>query len=105
MMLSGLDKLPTLINILKGDMSVVGPRPERLCFVEAFSRHIPEYSRRHSVRPGITGLAQVRGGYLTHVYVKLHYDLIYVTKQSFWLDLWTVGQTPLTILQSLKHRR
>jgi lipopolysaccharide/colanic/teichoic acid biosynthesis glycosyltransferase len=100
-----LDEWPQFFNVLKGDMSVVGPRPERLCFVDTFSRHIPEYSRRHSVRPGITGLAQVRGGYLTHVYVKLHYDLIYVSKQSFWLDLWTVCETPVTIVQGLVGRQ
>jgi exopolysaccharide biosynthesis polyprenyl glycosylphosphotransferase len=99
-----LDEWPQFYNVLQGDMSVVGPRPERPCFVQAYCRHIPAYPQRYLVRPGITGLAQVNGGYLTHVYVKLYYDLMYVYNQSLWLDLWILARTPLTILRSMIGR-
>ena len=101
---SKLDEWPQFYNVLRGDMSVVGPRPERPCFVGVFRRHIPAYSQRHTVRPGITGLAQVKGGYRTNVYVKLRYDLIYIHRQSLWLDLWILARTPLTILESIRGR-
>ena len=101
---SKLDEWPQFYNVLRGDMSVVGPRPERPCFVGVFRRHIPAYSQRHTVRPGITGLAQVKGGYRTNVYVKLRYDLIYLQRQSLWLDLWILARTPLTILESIRGR-
>jgi len=101
---SKLDEWPQFYNVLRGDMSVVGPRPERPCFVGVFRRHIPAYSQRHTVRPGITGLAQVKGGYRTNVYVKLRYDLIYIHRQSLWLDLWILARTPLTILKSIRGR-
>jgi exopolysaccharide biosynthesis polyprenyl glycosylphosphotransferase len=100
-----LDEWPQFYNVLRGDMSIVGPRPERLCFVQSYGRHIDQYSQRHSVRPGITGLAQVKGGYRTHVYVKLRYDLDYVRRQSCWLDLWILARTPLTILQGVIDER
>lgn len=93
-----LDELPQLYNVLRGDMSVVGPRPERPHFVQCYNRHVPSYARRHTVRPGITGLAQVESGYRTHVYVKLQYDLRYIDSQSLWLDLWILTRTPLSIL-------
>jgi lipopolysaccharide/colanic/teichoic acid biosynthesis glycosyltransferase len=96
-----LDEIPQFFNVLRGDMSVIGPRPERPCFVEAYCHHIPAYDERHRVRPGISGLAQVHGGYRTHVYVKLRYDLIYVSRQSFWLDLQIVARTLRAIAQNL----
>jgi lipopolysaccharide/colanic/teichoic acid biosynthesis glycosyltransferase len=98
-----LDEWPQFYNVLRGDMSVIGPRPERFCFVQAFGCHIPAYAQRHAIRPGITGLAQVIGGYRTHVYVKLQYDLIYLYNQSLWLDLWILLRTPLAIWQSIKR--
>lgn len=99
-----LDEVPQFWNVLKGEMSIVGPRPERAHFVDPFSSHIYSYSLRHAVRPGLTGLAQIRGDHLTHVYVKLHYDLIYVCNRCFALDLAILARTPLTILRNLVRR-
>ncbi len=82
-----IDELPQFYNVLKGDMSVVGPRPERKCFVEQFSKTIPGYPARHQVRPGITGLAQVYGGYTTDPETKLKYDLMYAYGGSLLTDL------------------
>jgi exopolysaccharide biosynthesis polyprenyl glycosylphosphotransferase len=99
-----LDEFPQFWNVLKGDMSIVGPRPERPHFVEPFNGHIYSYSLRHTVQPGLTGLAQVKGDHLTHVYVKLHYDLIYVCKRNFLLDLTILAKTPLFIVQNMMRR-
>ena len=90
---TGLDELPQFINVLRGEMSVIGPRPERPCFVEQFEREIPGYQERHRIRPGITGLAQVNGGYLSNARVKLRYDLFYLYHRSVWLDLMIVART------------
>ncbi len=81
-----LDELPQLYNVLKGDLSIVGPRPERPYFVENFERELPEYKLRHLVKPGITGLAQVAGYYATNTRDKLRYDLYYVTDFSLLMD-------------------
>jgi exopolysaccharide biosynthesis polyprenyl glycosylphosphotransferase len=88
-----LDEIPQLWNILKGEMSVVGPRPERPFFVEQFSREIPEYNYRHSLKAGLTGLAQVEGKYNTSVENKLRYDLIYINRYSIWRDFLIMIQT------------
>jgi exopolysaccharide biosynthesis polyprenyl glycosylphosphotransferase len=88
-----LDEIPQLYNILKGDMSIVGPRPERPFFVEQFSKEIPEYNLRHSVKAGLTGLAQVQGKYNTPVWDKLKYDLLYINGYSFTLDFKLIMQT------------
>lgn len=82
-----LDELPQFLNVLLGHMSVVGPRPERTEFVCQFREGVTGYDERHKVRPGITGLAQVHGYYLTDVHTKLRYDLMYVYNQSLWLDV------------------
>ena len=84
---SRLDELPQLWNVLKGEMSLVGPRPERPEFVAKISQQVPGYARRHSVKPGITGLAQVRGMYGTDAAHKLGYDLQYLVNWSVTLDL------------------
>ncbi len=82
-----LDELPQLYNVLRGDLSLVGPRPERPYFVKQFEREIPEYKLRHLVKPGITGLAQVNGYYATNSQDKLRYDLYYLSDYSILMDL------------------
>jgi lipopolysaccharide/colanic/teichoic acid biosynthesis glycosyltransferase len=84
-----LDELPQLWNVLKGDMSIVGPRPERPEFVEQLQEAVPFWSRRHLVKPGITGWAQVRRGYTADAEGtadKLSYDLWYLRHRSLLLD-------------------
>jgi len=93
-----LDELPQLINVLLGDMSVVGPRPERPFFVEQFKKEIPGYHYRHNVKPGITGMAQVHGKYTSTPYDKLVYDLIYIQKYSVLSDLVIMLQTVRVLL-------
>ncbi len=88
-----LDELPQIFNVLFGDMSIVGPRPERPFFVKQFKAQIPEYLYRHNVKPGITGLAQVYGKYNTTPYNKLIYDLIYIQKCNILTDLVIILQT------------
>ena len=82
-----LDELPQVINMWKGDISLVGPRPERPELVEEFTRQWPEFGRRLAVRPGLTGIAQVYGRYSTHPRDKVRYDTIYIKRMSPWLDV------------------
>ncbi len=82
-----LDELPQLFNVIQGDMSLVGPRPVRPIFLDRFKREIPGYARRFQVRPGATGLAQLRGGYWTEPRNKLRYEVVYIRHQSLLLDL------------------
>ncbi len=96
-----LDELPQLWNVLRGDMSMVGPRPERPEFVDGFNTRIPHYSLRHSVRPGLSGWAQLRfpyGASEADTIEKLRYDLYYVKFQSFALDLSILLQTAEVVL-------
>jgi exopolysaccharide biosynthesis polyprenyl glycosylphosphotransferase len=96
-----LDELPQFINIFKGEMSLIGPRPERPEFVNALALIIPYYRARHAVKPGLTGWAQVKYGYggtQAESRVKLEYDLYYVNHASPLLDLVIILQTPLTML-------
>jgi sugar transferase (PEP-CTERM system associated) len=98
-----LDELPQLWNVLKGDMSFVGPRPERPEFVGALAREIAFYGQRHIVRPGITGWAQVRytyGASTEDALQKLQYDLFYIKNLSIALDLFIVLATVKTVLRS-----
>lgn len=88
---TAMDELPQVWNILRGDISFVGPRAERPEFVEKFREEIPNYDLRHTVRPGLTGLAQVYGRYDSDPREKLRYDILYIMKQSLWLDLRLIG--------------
>lgn len=88
-----IDELPQLINIIKGDMSVVGPRPERPEIAADYQRELPEFELRLQVKAGLTGLAQVLGKYNTTPYDKLIYDLIYISQPSFLKDLRIIFQT------------
>jgi len=96
-----IDELPQLLNVLKGDMSFVGPRPERPYFVARLCEKIPFYELRHNVRPGITGWAQVRmeyGASVEDAKAKLEYDLYYVKNHSLFLDLMILLETVQVVL-------
>ncbi len=96
-----IDELPQMWNVLKGDMSFVGPRPERPVFVEKLSGAIPYYSMRYSIKPGITGWAQIcysYGASEEDALRKLEYDLYYIKYMSLQMDLWVVFQTIKTVL-------
>lgn len=84
---TAMDELPQLWNIFRGDMSFVGPRPEWSRLVKNFRAEIPGFDRRHVVTPGLTGIAQIYGHSELPRRQKLRYDLLYIKKQSFWLDL------------------
>jgi exopolysaccharide biosynthesis polyprenyl glycosylphosphotransferase len=88
-----IDEIPQLFNVLKGDMSIVGPRSERPYFVEKYEKEIPEYTQRNVVKAGITGYAQILGNYDTSAENKLRYDLIYIKNYSLLLDLKLMLQT------------
>lgn len=91
-----IDELPQIINVLKGEMSFIGPRPERPEFVEDFQKQIPFYNFRHIVKPGLTGWAQVNydyGSSLEDAYKKLQYDLFYIKNKSLILDIDTAFKT------------
>lgn len=98
---SRIDELPQLWNVLKGEMSFVGPRPERPCFVAELTQAIPFYAVRHSVKPGITGWAQVRYSYaasVTDTATKLRFDLYYVKNHSLLLDVLILVDTVRVVL-------
>lgn len=89
---SSLDELPQLINVLRGDMSIIGPRPHMLKHTEYYSRLIPDYMRRHEMRPGLTGYAQIKGfrgptPRLEDMENRVRADLEYIDRFSLWLDL------------------
>jgi len=99
--LTRIDELPQLFNVLRGDMSFVGPRPERPPFVSELSRKLPYYASRHSVKPGITGWAQIRypyGASVDDAAQKLEFDLYYVKNHSLFLDLVILFQTAQVVL-------
>ena len=82
-----VDELPQILNILKGDMSIVGPRPERLEHVKEYTKDIPEFEYRLKVKGGLTGYAQIYGKYNTSAYDKLRMDLLYIENYSLFLDV------------------
>ncbi|MWP88913.1 sugar transferase [Glaesserella parasuis] len=102
-----IDELPQFFNVLKGDMSLIGPRPEQKVFVDKFIKEIPFYNYRHIVKPGISGWAQVIQGYTADVNdtkIKLQYDLYYIKNFSIWLDILIVFKTIKTMLTGFGAR-
>jgi len=96
-----LDEVPQFWNVLKGEMSIVGPRPEQSQFVDRFSKTIPFYDLRHTVRPGITGWAQVMTGYASNedqTKTKLEYDFFYIKHLNIWIDILVLIRTFKTVL-------
>lgn len=93
-----IDELPQLVNVIKGDMSLVGPRPERKVFVEEFIADNPEFKLRTMVKPGLTGLAQVNGGYDLKAHEKLMKDLYYIKHCSIKMDLKILIKTVKVII-------
>lgn len=96
-----IDELPQLINVILGQMSLIGPRPEAVPLSQWYSKEVPFYLYRHIVRPGITGWAQVNQGHvaeLSDVNLKLHYDFYYIKNFSFWIDLLIALKTFRTII-------
>jgi lipopolysaccharide/colanic/teichoic acid biosynthesis glycosyltransferase len=96
-----IDELPQTINVIRGDMSFVGPRPERPFFVEDLQSRLPLYNYRHTVKPGITGWAQIRypyGASIEDAIEKLQHDLYYIKNQTLFLDLIIMLQTAQVVL-------
>jgi exopolysaccharide biosynthesis polyprenyl glycosylphosphotransferase len=93
-----IDELPQLINILKGDMSLIGPRPERPVFTEQFAKEIPGFKKRLQVKPGLTGWAQVNGGYEMTPKEKFEMDMYYIENESLRLDLEILLRTVWVVL-------
>jgi len=93
---SSLDELPELLNVIKGDMSIVGPRP---LLIKYLDRYTPEQARRHEVKPGITGWAQVNGRNAITWEEKFKYDVWYVDNMGFWLDLKIILMTVVKVLK------
>jgi len=100
-----LDELPQMINILKGQMHLVGPRPERKYWVDKFEKNIPYYNERHIVKPGITGWAQVMYGYGENeedARQKLMYDLYYIKNWSIILEIKIIWKTIFVVFGKMK---
>ena len=95
---SRVDELPQLFNVLKGDMSLVGPRPERAFFYDEFEQYVHGFRQRLQVTPGITGWAQVNGGYSLLPEEKILYDMEYIQNCSVWMDLKCLVRTVSVIL-------
>ena len=96
-----LDEIPQLLNVIKGEMSIIGPRPERPFFMEKLMQEFPFYYRRHKIRPGITGWAQIKQPYdrdINDVRKKLKYDFYYIENLSFSLDMKILANTAWVML-------
>lgn len=99
-----VDELPQLVNILRGDMSMVGPRPERAYFYDQFERDIPEFRNRLAVKPGLTGWAQINGGYDIGPQEKCLYDKTYIRKVSLRMDCLILLKTVAVVFKGLGAR-
>jgi exopolysaccharide biosynthesis polyprenyl glycosylphosphotransferase len=102
-----IDELPQLWNVIRGDMNLIGPRPEQPVFADFFKEEIPFYAYRHRIRPGITGWAQIKDGYAADTDAtvrKLEYDLYYIKNLSFSLDLLIIYATMKTVLTGFGSR-
>ena len=99
-----LDELPQLFNVLKGDMSLVGPRPERPFFIDEFSKDIPNFNYRLTVKAGVTGLAQILGKYSTTPEYKIKYDLMYIRNASIYYDILIIVETIKKIIVGTLQR-
>jgi putative colanic acid biosynthesis UDP-glucose lipid carrier transferase len=99
---TSLDELPQLFNVLRGEMSLIGPRPERPMFVEQFKDEIPHYNKKHLVKAGVTGWAQVHGWRgNTCLRTRIEYDLYYIENWSLWLDIRIIL---MTVFKGLVHK-
>ena len=102
-----IDEVPQLWNVLKGEMSFVGPRPEREYFVEKLERELPYYGVRFTIKPGITGWAQVcynYGSTVEDAIEKLNYELFYIKNMSFWMDVMIILRTIKIVLSGIGAR-
>jgi len=99
-----IDEVPQLINVLRGDMSLIGPRPERQVFTDKFAKEIPGFKQRLIVKPGLTGWAQVNGGYEATPEEKFEMDMYYIQKQSFLLDMKILVRTVWVVLSGTGAR-
>lgn len=93
-----IDEIPQLFNVLKGDMSIIGPRPERPNFTKEFNEQIPGFIERLKIKPGITGWAQVNGGYEISPKDKLRYDMYYIENKNLILDFLVIIKTVKVVL-------
>jgi lipopolysaccharide/colanic/teichoic acid biosynthesis glycosyltransferase len=104
---SRIDELPQLINVLRGEMSLIGPRPEATGLSDWYQSEVPFYRYRHIVKPGITGWAQVNQGHVAGVddiKMKLQFDFYYIRNFSIWLDILIVMKTIKTMLTGYGHK-
>lgn len=95
-----LDELPQIVNVLKGEMSLIGPRPEQPSFARAYQQALPEYRHRHMVRPGVSGLSQVEQGYTSDTKgtrTKLALDLRYISQSGFRMEAYVFWRTLITV--------
>ena len=99
-----IDELPQLYNILKGDMNIVGPRPERAVFTYEFKKSIPGFINRMKVKPGLTGFAQVNGGYELTPNEKLQFDLRYIEERNLLIDIKIIFKTVLVVFTGHGYR-
>jgi lipopolysaccharide/colanic/teichoic acid biosynthesis glycosyltransferase len=99
---SRFDELPQILNVYRGDMSLIGPRPDEFRHAQHYLHSIPAYRDRHSVRPGISGLAQIELGYAEGMDAtrrKTRADMDYIARATIWLDLWIFWRTIVTVIR------